>query len=86
MAHFSVGTRKKAAGMSRFFQNLRTRLFRTRSGRLLRDEQGATAVEYAVMLALILLATLASIVAVGNATSSSWQNTNTKMSAAGLGS
>ena len=42
--------------------------------------------EYAVMLAMILLVTLASIVAVGNATSNSWTNTNTKMSAAGLGS
>jgi pilus assembly protein Flp/PilA len=72
--------------MPRLLRHLRARLFRTRPSRFIRDEQGATAVEYAVMLALILLVTLASIVAVGNATSNSWSDTNTKMSAAGLGS
>lgn len=72
--------------MPRFIRNLRARLSHFRPSRLVRDEHGATAVEYAVMLAAILLVTLASIVAVGNATSNSWSDTNTKMSAAGLGS
>lgn len=72
--------------MPRFIRNLRDRLVRACTSRFAAEEQGATAVEYAVMLAMILLVTLASIVAVGNATSNSWQNTNTKMSAAGLGS
>jgi pilus assembly protein Flp/PilA len=39
---------------------------------LLFCEEGATAVEYAVMLALIVLACLGSIMALGNATASSF--------------
>ncbi|MCE9608184.1 MAG: Flp family type IVb pilin [Planctomycetia bacterium] len=61
-------------------------MFRSRTNRLIHDEQGATAVEYAVMLALILLTCLASIVAVGNATSSSLSNTNTRLNNVGFGS
>ncbi|MCE5269417.1 MAG: hypothetical protein LLG00_16190 [Planctomycetaceae bacterium] len=39
---------------------------------LLRDDEAATAVEYAVMLMLILLAALASIALVGNKTAALW--------------
>lgn len=70
--------------MLRLLRSLRIRPFRSR--RLLGDESGATAVEYAVMLALILLTCLASIVAVGNSTANSWQNTNTRLNGVGFGS
>jgi len=39
-----------------------------------RDDQAATAVEYAVLLALILIAIIAAINAVGNTTSGIWAN------------
>ncbi len=42
--------------------------------RLYRDDQAATAVEYAVLLALILIAIIAAINAVGNTTSGIWAN------------
>jgi pilus assembly protein Flp/PilA len=42
--------------------------------KFLKGEQGATAVEYAVMLALILLACLGGVVLVGQATSSSYSS------------
>ena len=40
--------------------------------RFSRDEKGTTAVEYAVMLALVLLALIVAITAVGSSTSSIW--------------
>ena len=40
--------------------------------RLLRDEDGPTSVEYAVLLALILAGILVSIVSVGNGTGGLW--------------
>ena len=42
--------------------------------RFLYDEQGPTAVEYAVMLALVLMAVISAINAVGNSTSAMFQN------------
>ncbi len=42
--------------------------------RLYRDDEAATAVEYAVLLALILIAIIAAINAVGNTTSGIWAN------------
>jgi pilus assembly protein Flp/PilA len=42
--------------------------------RFLSDESGPTAVEYAVMLALVLVAVISAINAVGNSTSAMWQN------------
>lgn len=39
---------------------------------LLRDESGTTAVEYAVMLAVILLVLIAGVVSFGNAQNGSW--------------
>jgi pilus assembly protein Flp/PilA len=40
--------------------------------RLYRDDQAATAVEYAVLLALILVAVISAISAVGHSTSDLW--------------
>ncbi len=42
--------------------------------RLDRDDQAATAVEYAVLLALILMAVISAISAVGNSTHGIWAN------------
>ena len=54
--------------------------------RLYRDDQAATAVEYAVLLALILVAVISAINAVGNTTSGIWANDANKISAAINGS
>ena len=54
--------------------------------RLLRDEEGPTAVEYAVLLALILVAIMAGIGTLGSQTGGMWGNTDTQLSNAGLGS
>jgi pilus assembly protein Flp/PilA len=48
----------------------------------LRDDDGPTAVEYAVMLALIVGAALAGITSLGNATVASFQDSSTKISTA----
>ena len=53
--------------------------------RLLNNEEAATAVEYAVMLALILMAVFASIVLVGTETSALWTTIDTDMEIYGLG-
>ena len=42
--------------------------------RLYRDDQAATAVEYAVLLALILVAVISAISAVGDSTHGVWAN------------
>jgi pilus assembly protein Flp/PilA len=42
--------------------------------RLYRDDQAATAVEYAVLLALILVAVISAISAVGDSTHGIWAN------------
>ena len=49
---------------------------------LYRDDQGATAVEYAVLLALILVAVITAINAVGSDTSGIWANDANRISAA----
>jgi pilus assembly protein Flp/PilA len=54
--------------------------------RFLADENGPTAVEYAVMLAMILLSVMVGISAFGSQAIMLFGNSNTKMSAAGLGS
>jgi pilus assembly protein Flp/PilA len=53
---------------------------------LLASEDGATAVEYAVLLALILVVLISAITAVGNSTSGAWQNNVNQISAATTGS
>jgi pilus assembly protein Flp/PilA len=40
----------------------------------IRDEDGATAAEYAVMLVLIICAVIAAVNAVGNSTADGWRN------------
>jgi pilus assembly protein Flp/PilA len=50
--------------------------------RFLIDEQGPTAVEYAVMLALVLIAVISAINAVGNSTSAMWQNDANRINSA----
>ena len=54
--------------------------------RLYRDDQAATAVEYAVLLALILVAVISAINAVGNATRGIWANDANQISTATGGS
>lgn len=53
---------------------------------LLRDEQAATAVEYAVLLALILMVLIGSIVTLGQGSGGMWSNNKTSMQAVGFGS
>jgi pilus assembly protein Flp/PilA len=53
--------------------------------RLLREEDGPTAVEYAVLLALILVAIMMGIGAVGSQTGGMWSNNHTQLTNAGLG-
>ncbi|MFN0199280.1 MAG: Flp family type IVb pilin [Planctomycetaceae bacterium] len=52
---------------------------------LLVDESGPTAVEYAVMLALILMSVIAAISAVGAGSGGMWGNVDSELDAAGLG-
>ncbi len=54
--------------------------------RLYRDDQAATAVEYAVLLALILVAVISAINAVGNTSSVIWANDANKINTATGGS
>lgn len=48
----------------------------------LRQDEAATAVEYAVMLAMILLAVIGAIGAVGGQTSNLWEGIDTDITAA----
>ena len=50
---------------------------------LIRDRKAATAVEYGFILALIVLALMAGLVALGGATSELWGNISTKVQTAG---
>jgi pilus assembly protein Flp/PilA len=50
--------------------------------RFLQSEEGPTAVEYAVMMALILMACLVMITSLGAETGSSFSNTHDKISTA----
>jgi pilus assembly protein Flp/PilA len=52
--------------------------------RFLRDEEAATAVEYAVMLALILVAIITTIGAVGQTSGGMWSNNVTQMQSFGF--
>lgn len=52
---------------------------------LLRDDEGTTAVEYAVMLALILTAIIAAVSAVGQGSGGMWGSTKTQLDAHGFG-
>jgi len=49
------------------------------------EDDGATAVEYAVMLAMILLSAIATISVFGNESGGLWGGIDTDLSGAGLG-
>jgi pilus assembly protein Flp/PilA len=55
-------------------------MWRKRVTKLVADEDGPTAVEYAVLLALILMAVFLSVTAVGNSTFGLWQSDKEKIS------
>ena len=50
--------------------------------KLLKEEDGPTAVEYAVMLAMIVIVCIGAIRSVGNATSESFENSAEEIAAA----
>ncbi len=50
----------------------------------LQDENGPTAVEYAVMLAAILLAVVGTVGQIGSQSGGMWDNNNTKLEEAGV--
>ena len=52
--------------------------------RFLQDDSGPTAVEYAVMLALILVVIIAGVNAVGGGNNGWWARTNTEFSTYGF--
>ena len=52
---------------------------------LIRDRKGATAVEYGLILALVVLAVMVGIIALGSATKDTWTNVSTKVQAASGG-
>jgi Flp pilus assembly pilin Flp len=54
--------------------------------RFFSDERGTTSVEYAVMLALIFVAVIASVMTFGNTTQQSFNTTNTNLTTHGFGS
>jgi pilus assembly protein Flp/PilA len=58
----------------------------TRIRRFLQSEDATTAAEYAVLLALIVLALISAITSVGNSTSGLWQNDADRISSATGGS
>ncbi len=49
--------------------------------RFIRDEEGTAAVEYAVMLAMILLSVIGAITSVGTSNGGMWGNVGTKLTA-----
>lgn len=53
---------------------------------LLQSDEGATAVEYAVMLALILLAVMSAIGSVGSQAGGWWGNVDSELTSHGFGS
>ena len=56
----------------------------SRINRILRDEEAATAVEYAVMLAMILLAVMGAVGTVGSQASGWWGGIESDLQAAGF--
>jgi pilus assembly protein Flp/PilA len=54
--------------------------------RLFHDDEAATAVEYAVMLAMVLMAVFGAVVTLGQSLNTSWQSSNTKLGAVNFGS
>jgi pilus assembly protein Flp/PilA len=54
--------------------------------RLLTETEGATAVEYAVMLAMILIAVITAVGTVGSQTGGLWSSIKTNLTNVGFGS
>jgi pilus assembly protein Flp/PilA len=54
--------------------------------RFISDADGATAVEYAVMLAMILMALIAGVGAVGGSNGATWGNIQKNLQTVGFGS
>jgi len=52
---------------------------------ILRDDEAATAVEYAVMLAMILIAVIGAVGLVGNQTGTMWGGIDTDLKSVGFG-
>jgi pilus assembly protein Flp/PilA len=50
--------------------------------RFIHSEEGATAAEYAVLLALLLLVVISAVTSVGNSTAGLWQSDVNKITAA----
>ena len=50
-----------------------------RTSTLLKDERGATAVEYGLIVALIFLASLVGVVSLANTTINMWNNVQTEV-------
>ena len=53
--------------------------------RMLRDRKAATAVEYGLILALIVLAVMGALIALASTTTDMWNNVSTKVVAASGG-
>jgi Flp pilus assembly pilin Flp len=60
-------------------------MFKSLALRLFRRDDAATAVEYAVMLGLILLVALVAIAGLGSTNGSGWNGIDTDLQNAGLG-
>ena len=58
--------------------------FITKVQKFMKSEDGPTAVEYAIMLALIVIVCLTAIQAVGNAANSAFENVTTQLTATGV--
>ena len=58
--------------------------FITKVQKFMKSEDGPTAVEYAIMLALIVIVCLTAIQAVGNAANSAFENVTTQLTASGV--
>ena len=59
--------------------------FITKVQKFMKSEDGPTAVEYAIMLALIVIVCLTAIQAVGTAANTAFQQVTTDLSTAGIG-
>ncbi len=57
----------------------------TKVQKFMKSEDGPTAVEYAIMLALIVIVCLTAIQAVGSAANSAFEDVTTQLTGAGIG-
>jgi pilus assembly protein Flp/PilA len=57
---------------------------RISESRFVKEQSGATSVEYAVMLALILMTLIVGVRTVGNGTNGIWANNQSKLEEAGF--